>query len=126
MFQKIFFLLLAGAVGTGARYGLSGLVQRNSTTVWFPWSTLAINISGCFVAGLLWTLFEERWLIPPEVRTVILVGFMGAFTTFSSYILESCLMLRAADWLGASVYMLLQNAVGIAALLSGMFAARLI
>lgn len=126
MFQKIFFLLLAGAVGTGARYGLSGLVQRNSSTVWLPWSTLAVNISGCFVAGLLWTLFEERWPIPPEVRTVVLVGFMGAFTTFSSYILESCLMLRAADWLGASVYMLLQNVVGIVALLSGMFAARLI
>lgn len=126
MFHKIFFLLLAGAVGTGARYGLSGLVQRNSSSIWLPWSTLAVNISGCFVAGLLWTLFEERWPIPSEVRTVVLVGFMGAFTTFSSYILESCLMLRAADWFGASVYMLLQNVVGIAALLGGMFVARLI
>lgn len=125
MLNKILLLMTAGAVGTLARYALAGLVQR-SLGVWLPWGTLAVNVVGCFAAGLLWTLFERRWAIPAEARTIVLVGFMGAFTTFSAYILESGLMLRAADWNGAILYIFLQNAVGLVALWGGLTVAAAI
>ena len=81
MVQKLLWLSLAGAVGTLARYSLAGVVHRISG-VSFPWGTLTVNIFGCFVAGVLWALFENRWPLSGETRVLVLVGFMGAFTTF--------------------------------------------
>lgn len=124
MFQKLVLLAAAGAVGTLSRYGLTGLVQRLAGP-YFPFGTLAVNILGCFLAGLLWTLFRGRLPVTPEARTVVLVGFMGAFTTFSAYILETGELMRSNEWAYATVYFALQNGVGIAALLAGMAVGRL-
>lgn len=123
MLQKIVLIMAAGSVGTLARYSLAGWAQRMAGAG-FPWGTFVVNMVGCFTVGLLWALFERRWAIPAETRTIVLVGFMGAFTTFSSYILESGLMLRTADWTGAVVYIGLQNFIGIAALMAGLAVAN--
>ena len=124
MLSKLALLALAGALGTLSRYGLAGLVQRLAGP-YFPWGTLAVNVIGCFLAGMLWALFRHRLPVTPETRTVILVGFMGAFTTFSAYILETGELMRAHEWAYAMAYFSLQNGVGIAALLVGMAAGRL-
>ena len=79
MVQKVLLLALAGAVGTLTRFGLSGIVRRYNTTP-FPWGTFAVNMTGCFLVGILWALFESRRPLSPESRTIVLVGFMGAFT----------------------------------------------
>ena len=125
MFYKITFLALAGAAGTLLRYGLAGVVQKAHGTS-FPWGTLLVNLSGCFLAGMLWTLFESRWPVSPEIRTVIMVGFMGAFTTFSAFILESGELMRSAEWLSAFANLAAQNIFGFAALFTGIALARVL
>ncbi len=125
MTHKLILLALAGALGTLSRYGLAGFVHRFIGPS-FPWGTLTVNIVGCFIAGLLWTLFESRWPVSGETRTIILVGFMGAFTTFSAMILETSELIRSAEWLYAAGNLSLQNGIGFAAIFAGTALGRMI
>lgn len=124
MVQKIILLSLAGATGTLARYGLAGFVHRISGAS-FPFGTLAVNALGCFLAGLLWTLFEHRWPVPGETRAILLVGFLGAFTTFSAYILETGELFRSAQFVHAAANVFVQTTLGLTALFAGIFLGRL-
>jgi len=84
-----------------ARYGLSGLVQRWAGAR-FPLGTLAVNVAGCFLIGLLATLSLECWSLSPVTRTALLIGFLGAFTTFSTFSYEILALLReGAVWRAA-------------------------
>jgi CrcB protein len=125
MWVKLLSLALAGALGTVSRYLLQGLVHRLAGSS-FPWGTFAVNACGCFLTGLLWTLFEHRWPASGQVRTLVLVGFMGAFTTFSSFILETSELMRAAEWLHAAGNLLGQNSLGFVALVAGLALGRLL
>jgi len=78
----------AGFLGAVSRYWLDGVVSR-STGGSFPWGTLVVNISGCFLIGLLTTLFADRLLPHPSVRIAVTIGFVGAYTTFSTFAYES-------------------------------------
>lgn len=118
-------LALAGALGTLARFGLSGFVHRFNGAS-FPWGTVVVNLTGCFLAGVLWSLFESRWPVSGETRTIVMVGFMGAFTTFSSLILETSELIRSSEWILASLNLGIQNGVGFAALFAGVSLARMI
>jgi CrcB protein len=122
--QKLLGLAVAGALGTLARYGLGGLVQRLHQSV-FPWGTLVVNSLGCFLFGVVWALAEERLLISGETRVILLVGFMGGFTTFSSYAYETGAMLRDAEWTLAAGNLLAHNLVGIACFFVGAALGRL-
>lgn len=124
MLQKILYLGLAGAMGTLARYGLAGFFNKINGSP-FPYGTLVVNLVGCFFAGLLWTLFEHRWPVTAETRLLILVGFMGAFTTFSTFILESGELVRSAQWISAAANVTLQNGLGFVALFIGVSLGRL-
>lgn len=108
-----------------ARYGLTGLVTRLNTST-FPWGTIVVNLVGCFVAGFVWTILESRWHVNQEARAYVMVGFIGAFTTFSTLILESVELMRAAEWISAASNIALQNGVGIAALVAGVMLGRFI
>lgn len=123
MVKRILLLAAAGAVGTLARYWLSGAVQRISGTA-FPWGTLAVNGSGCFLFGLVWALADERLLISGQTRLILLVGFMGAFTTFSTYMFETRQMLATSEWLFGFANFAAENIAGIALLLLGMALGR--
>jgi len=123
--QKLAWLVLAGALGTLARYGLAGFIHRINGTS-FPWGTMVVNLTGCFLAGLLWSLFENRWAVSGETRTIVLVGFMGAFTTFSAFILETGELLRSAEWLHAAANITVQNGLGAVALFIGAALGRLV
>ena len=79
---------LGGAAGALARYGLDRFIKHHLLTV-FPWSTFVINITGCFAAGLAVVLLVDRHDTPDWVRTGIVVGFLGAYTTFSTFAQES-------------------------------------
>jgi len=125
MIQKLLWLALAGGLGTLARYGLTGLVHRFDGTA-FPWGTLAVNLIGCFLAGLFWALIQNRLTISGETRILVMVGFMGAFTTFSAFIFETGQLLRAAEWLAAAGNILLQNGLGFVALFVGAALGRMI
>lgn len=125
MIQKLGWLALAGALGTVSRYGLAGLVQRLSGGS-FPWGTLVVNLLGCFLAGLLWGMFEKRGVVTALPRTVLLVGFLGAFTTFSTLTLETTEMLRASELVYATANLTLQNGIGLAAIFAGTMLGRMI
>jgi CrcB protein len=125
VWQKLLCLAVAGAAGALARYGLAGLVQRAAGGT-FPWGTLAVNVTGCFAAGLLWALFEDRVSISGELRVVILVGFMGAFTTFSALILETGELVRVAEWRMAAANLVLHNGIGLGVFFAGTALGRLV
>jgi fluoride exporter len=125
VFLKLALIAAAGAVGTLARYGLGGLVHKYAGDT-FPWGTVVVNLLGCLAFGVVWTFAEERWHISSETRTVLLVGFMGAFTTFSTFIFETKGFLSDGQWLPALGYFSIHNVGGLAALLVGLALGRLL
>lgn len=125
MIWKFACLALAGALGTLVRYGIAGFVYRIKGTS-FPWGTLAVNLTGCFLAGLLFVLFENRWSVSGETRIFVLVGFMGAFTTFSAFMLETGELLRSAEWMYAASNVAMQNGLGFVALFAGVVLGRML
>jgi len=125
MARKLLLIALAGSVGTLARYWLAGAVYKVLGSD-FPWGTWAVNIFGCFLFGLVWVLAEERFLISGETRVVILVGFMGAFTTFSTYIFESSQMAFESQWLPLAANLAGQNIAGFAGFVLGMILGRVL
>jgi len=122
---KLLAIAFAGSLGTLARYGLAGVAQRFAGGG-YPAGTLTVNLAGCFVAGFLWTLTEGRLSVDGELRAFIFIGFVGAFTTFSTYILETGEMIREGDFILAAVNMAVQNVGGIAALIAGIALARML
>lgn len=109
---KSILIGLAGLIGTLLRYWLSGLVARNYGET-FPWGTLIVNVVGCLVSGAVFNLTEERFLVDPMVRTVILIGLLGGFTTFSSYGLQTFTLLRDGEFALAALNITVSNLVGL-------------
>ncbi|MHB8790594.1 MAG: fluoride efflux transporter CrcB [Desulfobulbaceae bacterium] len=84
-----------GCIGSILRYLVSGWVQERSGSIAFPYGTTAVNLSGCFVIGLLSWLVEARSLFSPETRAFLLIGLLGGFTTFSTFGNETLNLLRS-------------------------------
>ncbi len=118
MTQKILLIALAGAFGTLARYGLVSLLQKSGNNI-LPWGTLSVNLIGCFLGGIVWAITEQKFHLSNDTRAIILIGFMGAFTTFSSFIMETSVLMRDAEWIRAASNVLMQNVVGAMALFGG-------
>jgi CrcB protein len=122
--HKLIWLGLAGALGTLARYGVALAVGRLAGAG-FPLGTLVVNLGGCFLFGLVLTLSRERGLLGQVPAEIVLVGFMGAFTTFSSYVGDSVLLAQGARAGHALLNVTLQNLGGFASFLLGAALARL-
>jgi fluoride exporter len=101
------WVALGAAIGGCARYALSGVVA-NWLGATFPWGTLIVNVTGCFVIGIFNTLTgpDGLWLAPPKVRLFVMVGMCGGYTTFSSFSLEWLNLMRGDEWLRAGLYIL--------------------
>jgi len=121
--QKLIAIAIAGAIGTLARYWLGGLVQVRFNGS-FPAGTFAVNVLGSFLFGVVWALAEERAVMSAETRTVILVGFMGAFTTFSTFMFDTNVLLRDSEWLLALGNVVASVIIGLAALMVGIAIGR--
>jgi CrcB protein len=100
---RLILIAVFGAIGTLARYGLQGVVQIRTAGT-FPYGTLLINLSGCFLLALIYQLTLNRLIISPDWRIAIGVGFFGGFTTFSSFAWETAKMLEDGEWLAATAY----------------------
>jgi CrcB protein len=123
--QKLLLIALAGSIGTLARYGLGGFIQ-NATSKLFPWGTVAVNLLGCLLFGVVWAALDERWRGSGQLRMIILIGFMGAFTTFSTFIFELERLLSDAEWLPALGYFSIHNIGGLAAFMVGLALGRIL
>jgi CrcB protein len=123
MTTKLLFIGLGGALGSMARYIVSGLDYKFSGGV-FPVGTLAVNLTGSLVIGLLWGLFETTD-VAPNIRMFIFIGILGGFTTFSTFALENFNLIRDGERAIALVNILLSNILGIGLVFAGYGLARL-
>lgn len=110
---------LAGAAGTLVRYGLAGWVQRVAGPG-FPWGTLAVNLLGCLLFGLIVAVSEGRALVSPQARLVLLTGFMGALTTFSTFAFDTTQLASHSGWLLAATNIAVQNVLGVMGIYAGL------
>jgi CrcB protein len=123
---KIVFLAIAGGLGTLARYAVDGFLSshpgRSGWPASFPLGTLAVNVSGCFLLGVLAALagqsLDKTWL-RGEWRDVWMIGFCGGYTTFSSYALQTLNLARDAQWAAGALNVAASNVLGLAAVYGG-------
>jgi CrcB protein len=94
-------IMVAGALGAAARYGLDGFVGDRTGSA-FPWGTFVINISGSLVLGFLFTVLTERIAIDSALRFSITTGFIGSYTTFSTWMLETARLIQDRSYLLAT------------------------
>lgn len=95
--RMVLLLIVFGAAGTLARYALQGWVQIRTSAV-FPTGTLAVNLLGCFLLGAMGQFSLNHLSVPPEWRVALTIGFLGAFTTFSTFGWETVQMLQDGEW----------------------------
>lgn len=120
---KIILIGLGGFFGAVARYALSGLAHRWVSTS-FPLGTLLVNVLGCVVMGGAMCLAEERQFFSPEARVLVLIGFLGSFTTFSTFGFESFEMVRGRELLTAAWNVALHLTLGMGGVAAGWLAVR--
>ena len=105
-------VLLGGGVGSVLRFLISTVIMTRTGSR-FPLGTVFINITGSFLIGLLMTLLTERLSPNPNLRLLLVTGFLGGYTTFSSFGWESAKMFEAGEWLRASTYVLASVILGL-------------
>jgi fluoride exporter len=115
---------VAGSLGALARYGVEGAIARRAGSL--PWATLVVNLSGSFLLGLVVTLLGERLAIAPWVRSALAIGFLGAYTTFSTLSLESYRLLEARSYTLAGANLLGSVSAGLVALYGGVVVGRVL
>ncbi len=122
-FSKIIVVGLGGFIGAVGRYWISGLVQKLSDR--FPLGTLSVNLLGSFILGLFATLFLEKIIVNQEVRLFLLVGLLGAFTTYSTFSLETLNLMRSGEWMFVGLNILANIAGALIAVWAGVSIAKL-
>ena len=102
------WVFIGGGLGSIARFAASGLVARIMGET-FPWGTMFVNVAGSFIIGFFATLtgIDGRLLVAPAVREFMMLGFLGGFTTFSSFSLQTLSLARDGEWLNAAVNVVL-------------------
>ena len=119
MAKTLVFVALGGALGAMGRYLVVGLVGR-----WvgaeFPFGTLAVNVLGSFVLGALVATMALRWEVPPEARAFLVVGVLGAFTTFSAFSLDVIQQWERGQAAEAAIYVVASVTLSVLGLLAGL------
>ncbi|NLV25131.1 MAG: fluoride efflux transporter CrcB [Deltaproteobacteria bacterium] len=119
-FWHISLVGFGGMFGSVLRYLVGGWVQHHLFQAGtFPFGTLAVNICGCFLIGAGSGMMEIRHLLTPELRLLLMVGFLGGFTTFSTFGLESWILIRDGSLLRAAANIVFQVFAGLAAVWLG-------
>jgi CrcB protein len=121
--QAYLAVAIGGTLGCWARYAMTLLVQGVFGSA-FPYATLSINVIGSFFMGLIFTGTLERIAVGPHLRLGILTGFLGGFTTFSTFAMETLLLAEQGETGKSALYIVLSVAVGVAAAAAGAYLGR--
>jgi len=123
--EKLGYIAIAGALGTLARYGIASLLPRDGTSG-IPWGVYSANMLGALLFGFIWSASVDRGWISEDYRLIALVGFLGAFTTFSTFAFDNVQMLSATEWWWFGTNIVLTNIGGVIAIYAGIRLARTI
>ncbi len=119
-----FIWISVGAVaGANARFAVGQLFAVHVGGR-FPYGTLCVNVSGSLLIGILLVVLTERWLVDPHWRLLLVVGFLGSYTTMSSYAWETLVLSEHTGWVQAIAYVIGTNALCLGACAAGMMVAR--
>lgn len=116
--MRLLAIAVGGGLGAVMRFSVSGFVQRLTDDA-FPVGTLAVNVTGCLLIGFLGALFSGPALVRDEMRLFVLAGFLGGFTTFSTFGFETLSLLDDGEWARASANLVLSNGLGLLAVWLG-------
>lgn len=119
---KVLLVFAGGGLGSLTRYGATMLAVRLFGPT-FPWGTLTVNLIGCLGIGVLFGL-SDRGAVSPEARLLLMTGFLGGLTTFSTYALETTGFARSEQWIGAVSNLLANNVAGLALVFAGIWVAK--
>ena len=114
---------LGGALGASARYLLDQAIEHRSFSI-FPWATFTINLTGCFLIGVITESLVDRHHLPAWLRVGLVVGVIGGYTTFSTFAQESLTLLEARDFAVTLLYVVGSVTAGIAFVYLGVLAGR--
>ena len=117
--KSVLLVALGGALGSVARFKLSGLILHQTVDWLFPLGTFVVNVVGCLVIGLLAGLAVREESFTPDLRVFLFTGIIGGFTTFSAFGLETFYLLRRGEIFVAGGYVVLSVAIGLLALWLG-------
>ncbi len=123
--EKIFFVAIGGSFGALSRFGIS-ILSVKLFGERFPYGTLIVNLAGCFLIGLVFSLGSERNIISPSFRLFFITGFLGALTTFSTYGIESINFARDGMMNTTLINIAANNIGGFILILIGLWIGRLI
>jgi CrcB protein len=115
---------IGGALGSVARYALSSWIF-DITSHKFPYATLIVNVAGSFVMGILFVVIVERAALPPEMRSLLMIGFIGAFTTFSAFSLDALGLWQNGHVLMSVIYMITTIILCLVAISTAIWLTRL-
>ncbi len=118
--MKYLYIIIGGAIGSILRFLLSDLIVNKWNTT-FPYGTFSVNLIGSLLIGLLFGLFSLNGQLDEKVRFLLFIGFLGGFTTFSSFALENMKLINTGLFSTSLLYILLSNFLGIALAFAGYF-----
>ncbi len=120
MMKTLIWIGLGGFLGSISRFYLQSVVNRHFRSE-FPWGTFAVNILGCLIIGALYALAEKNRVFAPELRLFLMVGFVGSFTTYSSFALEKFLLFQSGFGLISIGYLIASIVAGLAGVYGGYY-----
>lgn len=123
---KILMVGMGGFAGSVCRYIISDLSHRLFNDPFFPYGTITVNVIGCLLIGLLGGLSETRQIFTPEIRALILIGFLGGFTTFSTFGYEIFTVARDGQFASALTNLMLHIILGFGAVWFGFSMSKLL
>ena len=124
--MKMLLVAAGGAVGSIARYQIGAWVLARTEAWAFPLGTFIVNVLGCLIAGVLIGVAEYRDFLTLELRLLLFTGFLGGFTTFSAFGVETVALIERGAWSVATAYVLASVVCGIAALFGALKLAALV
>ena len=123
--MQLLLVGLGGFAGAVLRWAVDGWISERNPTA-FPFGTLFINLTGSFVLGVLFALVVERNVLPADIRLPLMVGFLGAYTTFSTFMLESWRLVETGAYGLAAANLVGSVALGLVAVVAGLAVGRLV